>query len=80
MRPEKRIRALMRRMERYIRETGKKPDINYNKIRHQYKNSECGVYSLHFIIKMLEGRTFKNVTEDIIDDDRINECRKAYFR
>ena len=80
MRPEKRIRSLMRRMERYIRESGKEPDISYNKIRHQYKNSECGVYSLHFIIKMLEGNTFKNVTENIIDDDKINECRKVYFR
>ena len=81
IRPEKRIRALMRRMERYIREKGiKNPDINYNKIRHQYKNSECGVYSLHFIIKMLEGNTFKNVTENIVSDDDINKCRKTYFR
>jgi hypothetical protein len=81
IRPEKRIRALMRKMERYLREKGiKNPDIDYNKIRHQYKNSECGVYSLHFIIKMLEGNTFKNVTENIISDDNINKCRKTYFR
>lgn len=81
IRPEKRIRALMRRMERYLREKGvKNPDINYNKVRHQYKNSECGVYSLHFIIKMLEGKTFKEVTENIVSDDDINKCRKIYFR
>jgi hypothetical protein len=80
IRPEKRIRALMRRMERYIRENGKVPDVSYNNIRHQYKNSECGVYSLHFIIKMLEGETFKDVTENIVNDDKINECRKVYFR
>ena len=26
----------------------------YNDIRHQFRNSECGVYSMHFIISFLE--------------------------
>ena len=81
IRPEKRIRSLMRRIERYMREKGiKNPDVNYNKVRHQYKNSECGVYSLHFIIKMLEGNSFNDVTQNIVSDDDINKCRKIYFR
>ena len=25
-------------------------DIRYNKIQHQFKNTECGVYSINFII------------------------------
>ena len=29
-----------------------------NKVLHQFKESECGVYSLHFIENMLEGKKF----------------------
>ena len=27
----------------------KRPIVDYNRIRHQFKNSECGVYSINFI-------------------------------
>lgn len=55
-------------------------DIRYNIIRHQYKNSECGVYSTHFIIKMLEGESFEKFTKAKIPDDVINLYREKYFR
>ena len=54
-------------------------DIRYNKIRHQFKNSECGVYSMNFIIRLLNGQTFTAITQNIIKDDTMNECRKVYF-
>jgi hypothetical protein len=56
-------------------------DIRYNTIRHQFKNSECGVYSVNFILRLLNGNSsFDNITENITLDDKINECRKTYFR
>jgi Ulp1 family protease len=55
-------------------------DIKYNNIRHQYKNSECGVYSVYFIIKLLLNNTFNDIINDNIPDDEINKCRKTYFR
>ena len=55
-------------------------NIDYNKIRHQFKNSECGVYSVNFILRILQGDSFKNICDKIITDDQINECRKIYFR
>ena len=54
-------------------------DIRYNKIRHQFKNSECGVYSMNFIIRLLNGETFNAITQNITKDDDMNECRKVYF-
>lgn len=54
-------------------------DIRYNKIRHQFKNSECGVYSMNFIIRLLNGETFNTITQNITKDDDMNECRKVYF-
>ena len=47
--------------------------------RHQYKNSECGVYSMNFIIRLLNGESFKNITENKTLDDPMNRCRDKYF-
>jgi len=55
-------------------------DIKYNNTRHQFKNSECGVYSVNFIIRLLLNQTFKEIIKDKTTDDEINLCRKTYFR
>lgn len=55
-------------------------DVEYNRNRHQYKNSECGVYSLNFILRLLNGNSFNEITESKVLDDEINECRDVYFR
>jgi hypothetical protein len=55
-------------------------DVRYNKIQHQFKNSECGVYSMNFIIRVLEGETFDEIVNNITNDDKMNSCRNVYFR
>jgi len=55
-------------------------DVRYNKIQHQFKNSECGVYSMNFIIRLLGGETFDEITNNITNDDKMNSCRNIYFR
>ena len=55
-------------------------DIRYNKNKHQYDNSECGVYSIYFIERLLMGESFDNITNNIIKDDQVNQRRKIYFR
>ena len=52
----------------------------YNKTRHQFANSECGVYSMNFIIERLTGKTFEEVTGTIVKDESMNSRRKIYFR
>ena len=55
-------------------------DVTYNKNRHQFKNSECGVYSMNFILRLLkEEETFKSITNNITKDDKMNGCRDVYF-
>jgi hypothetical protein len=56
------------------------PEKKINKHRHQYKGSECGVYSMNFIIKRLEGKSFDEICKSKIPDDEINKMRKIYFR
>ena len=78
--PYKEIQILMNRLkDQYTREN-REFILKYNKVRHQYKNSECGVYSTYFIIKMLEGNNFETHCNNKITDDEINEKRNVFFR
>ena len=54
-------------------------DVRYNTKQHQFKNSECGVYSIYFILEILKGRTFEDVSNNIIKDEEMNEFRRKYF-
>lgn len=51
---------------------------NYTK--HQYENSECGIYSIFFILSRLEGQTFSNLTTQPILDNKMRNFRKIYFQ
>lgn len=55
-------------------------DIRYNNIQHQQNNSECGVYSINFILRIVKGESFDDITKNITSDDEVNKCRKVYFR
>jgi len=78
--PEARIRKFMRKAENFLKQKGiNNTDVRFNKTRHQYENSECGVYSLNFIIRMLEGETFDDINNKRIPDSEVNKMRKVYF-
>jgi hypothetical protein len=51
-----------------------------NKKRHQYRASECGMYCLYFIIKMIEDKIhFKDFANNKIDDSKVFKLRREYF-
>lgn len=78
--PEKRIRKFMRRIANFSKkEFGVKVDARYNEKKHQFKNTECGVYSIYFLIHMLKGKGFESHIADIKKDDVINTFRKEIF-
>lgn len=80
--PEPRFRKFMRRIAKFYQtELGiENPIADHSRLRHQYKNSECGVYSMRFILGMLKGETFESFSEKQIPDRVINKCRNKYFR
>jgi hypothetical protein len=53
--------------------------LTYNRTEHQRENSECGVYCIHFIVRMALGVPFKTIEQDIIHDCEINSKRIEYF-
>lgn len=50
-----------------------------NKVAHQQKNSECGNYAINFIVQRISGSSFKQVTSNVIRDERMNSKRRDFF-
>jgi hypothetical protein len=53
--------------------------IKINDNRHQYKNSECGMYCIYFITSLLDGKTFETIVQTIVDDDTMNGKRNDFY-
>lgn len=78
--PPEEIKILMERISiQGIKIKGEPFKLYYNDIRHQYKNSECGVYSMNFIIELLNGKSFKEIIKNRISDENINKKRFEYY-
>ena len=62
----KEVKKLADRLLEQSHKMGKK-NMKYkiNNIRHQYRNSECGVYCINFIVNMLKGHSFDKYTKKI---------------
>lgn len=80
-RPVLRIRKLLRRIYNFMTEKlGKKNiQIGYNTSPHQFDDTECGVYSIHFIDNMLAGKSFEEVAGHKINDAEMNKYRNVFF-
>jgi hypothetical protein len=84
--PEVRVRRLMRRIAELCSEINKidilQVATRYNKHRHQYKNSECGVYSIVFLHNLLkkEGANYHEYCNKTIPDEVVEKCRAIIFR
>ena len=79
--PEGRISKYMKKFDDFYRKKfNKKIEMAYNTTRHQYQNSECGVYSINFILQLLNGKSMSFITDVKIKDRVINKLRKKIFR
>ena len=77
--PTVEVVELMNRLKNQAANISKTLNIKINKIRHQYKNSECGVYCIYFITSLLAGKKFEDVTRNIVNDDKMNAKRGEFF-
>ena len=53
--------------------------IFYNTRRHQREGSECGMYSIFFIVSMLKGTSFEEFNKESISDKDVFEFRNKFF-
>ena len=56
-----------------------KIDVQINNIKHQLGKTECGVYSINFIARLLNNESFSNIVNNISKDEDMLNCRKVYF-
>ena len=84
--PPTQIKSFMNQIRDQLSEYNKKnninkdPILNYNKVRHQYGGSECGVYSMNFIIHSLKGRSFDYIQKKKFTDKQMLEMRDILYR
>lgn len=55
-------------------------DIYVNTTRFQFGDSECGIFSMHFIISNLKGDNIHKMEKSEINDRIMNKLRKKYYR
>jgi hypothetical protein len=80
--PPREIAALMKTIKAQMAGSGEPRRFDYkvNKTRHQFKNSECGMFSMNFIIRCLEGDTFSKIVSDCTRDENVHKLRDVYYR
>ena len=76
----KEVKRLADRLLDQAKKLGKNNMVyRINNVRHQYKNSECGIYCINFIVEMLKGADFDEFINRKINDIDMNKKRDFYF-
>jgi len=87
MPPPKLIKIFLEKMKKscekyYLDNFDYKKDVNIyiNKTQFQFGNTECGIFSMYFIISNLQGKSIQEMNPKNINDSAMNELRKFYYR
>ena len=75
----KNIEILKNRIIKQGYEINKNIKYYENKVEHQLKDGQCGMYSLYFIIELLQERKSPKDFEKRIPDELMKDYRKKYF-
>ena len=77
--PDPQIQKFMDTVQRQGSDLGLSLHQHWIQKRHQYGNSECGMYSLYFIINMLKDKNVEYFQTQTIPDKAMVSMRKKYF-
>ena len=79
----KEIMQLVNKLKKQGLELSPKIRFKYDSsegVEHQHGNTECGIYTLYFIVHMLEDKMRSNYLKThILKDEYVNKFRKIYF-
>ena len=59
---------------------GGKIEYNYNRKKHQFGGSECGIYSMNFLVESLKGKKMDDFQKKSINDYSVNILRDYFYR
>ena len=78
--PPRLINQFMNKMADQMESTGINPVLIVNNKRHQYGGSECGVYSMYYIISRLMGKLPSTICRRRITDEEMTKMREIYYK
>lgn len=64
----------------YPLKTSKKFETLQNSKRFQFKNTECGMFSMYFITEFLQRKPFKEIIRTRVDDDKVHKFRDVFYK
>lgn len=67
------------RFMRYLYSQNNRLKLMYNARRFQYSTSECGMYSMYFIVSMMNGIQFAKFCKHSVPDSVMLKLRKYFF-
>ena len=73
------IRKFIGKIYEHYQRNNIEPIVIYNDTRHQYAGSECGMYSMNFILERLHGKTMYEISQMKIPDEDMNHLRKILY-
>ena len=73
------IRDFIQKVADNYEANGITPKVIYNDKRFQYGHSECGVYSMNFILERIHGTTMYDLTNLDIPDENMNYLRNVLY-
>lgn len=79
IKPDPQIKKFIDKVIKQANSLGIKLKYEYNKKRHQYSNTECGMYSLYFIVENLKDRKIEDLFNKTVADKEMIQLRKIYF-
>ena len=50
-----------------------------NKKRFQFKNTECGMFCMYFLVQFLKKHPFEHIIEQDVNDDVVHKFRSIYY-
>lgn len=77
--PPNEIKRLINKVQKQGKKYNCEPYYFYNDYAYQKKNSQCGMYAIHFIKKMLEGLSFEEYLNTKLNDRYMINLRNDYF-
>lgn len=71
--------AMIARLMRSLKLQLPELELGFNARRFQFGGSECGMFSMYFIICMIAGIPFRDFCKDSVDDDMMLKLRQILF-
>lgn len=71
---------MLEKFKKELESIGIKCKIDWNKVRFQRDNYNCGIYSAFFVIKSLEGKTLKQIEKMDLTTEKMQKFKKQVFR